>query len=1400
MNRIQPVPRLARGVLVVLGLLAITPFPQTRAAEIYINEIMADNSTNAPMVDFPDYTPDYVELYNASGRDIDLGAEGWSLTTKVKQAAPYGGYDFRAFYFFKSGQIFPAESYLLVFFDNDTNFPGIHATMNYGGTNGTNVTLSLSRKGDRVTLYCQSCAAPDQPAVQMDSVLFGPQIPNLSIGRVPDAGVTLPSDSADNFTLNFPTPYGVADDTNTVYSPNTLAPFVPPPQSSNQVSAFTIKINEWVATNSAGADKDWIELYNPDTNIVELSGLIMTGDNNSIGKTGNRLKPHSFIPALGFVQYFADDDGDDPDKVDFDINEDTADTLTLWVASTVNLNASNIIDRVESTLGNLPISRIVDKSQGRVPDGESVLPNPLPNTSPEDSNFGNIPEIVISEVLTHTDPPYEDAIELQNVTGSTVNIGNWWLSNSRSNGRKYRIPSSDPRAVVPPGGFAVFYEQDFNGAGAAQPFTLNSANGDECYLFKGDSAGKLTGFRRGISFGPSANGVSFVRHVVTNLFETNVTIAASIRQTFGTDVQATDSPGLINLFRLGTGASNAVPRVGPIVINEVYYHPPEISTVGGPVDDDITEYVELYNASESTVPFYDPNQYFASGNFNPAPDGTIVLDGQRYADGRTNTWRVRGGISFNFPQNISLAAGKFMLLVNFDPSDNLFLQNFTNTFPALASPIASGDLQIFGPYSGKLSNKGTDIELRRPDIPQGPIRPDFRLVPFISIDLVQYNDKIPWPVVEGTNGNGSFQSIQKFNSYEYGNDPLVWFGGVPTPGAFNSVSGLEPPSIAVQPVGVTTTAGRNVTLSVTARGGTPLYYQWHTNGVAVGGATARTFALINVNSNDSAAFTVVITNFAGAVTSVVANLLVNPPIADAIRPAVKITTPAYVTTTNLGDYIRGTASDRNGINNVYFSVNGGQFLAVAPSDTYATWASPAPVLFEAGTNTISAYSVDQASNNSITNTKVVFRSSRTPITLTTNGTGSVKGATNNQMFELGRNVILTATPAPGNVFSNWIVRSNVTVKLDSSSPTLSYMLHSNTVVTANFVPNPFAGVAGKYHGLFYDESNGVQHATSGHFILTTTPAGTYSASLLTAGLKLSASGKLDLNGRATNSIVRKGTNNLNVTWHVPLDGSDIVTGTVSNGLWTATLAGDRAIYTKTNPCPYAGKYTALLPGLPGDAFVPGGTSYGTVSIDSNGVATLKGFLSDKNGGAQKGQVSRNGDWPLYIPLYSGKGSILSWVTFENRVNDDFHGDLNWSKPPLPTAKYYPSGFTTNEATLIGSRYTAPVGTNQILHLTAAELILSGGNISYSNIQTSPLTFRSYTNSFNLGLSSKVTDGTPHKLTLSFTLSSGLFKGSLTATNAKAIAFAGAVLQKATNGAGFFLDTNSSGAVNISPKP
>ena len=352
------------------------------------------------------------------------------------------------------------------------------------------------------------------------------------------------------------------------------------------------------------------------------------------------------------------------------------------------------------------------------------------------------------------------------------------------------------------------------------------------------------------------------------------------------------------------------------------------------------------------------------------------------------------------------------------------------------------------------------------------------------------------------------------------------------------------------------------------------------------------------------------------------------------------------------------------------------------------------------------------------------------------------------------------------------------------------MMQSNLSVIANFVTNPFVSVKGAFNGLFY-ESNQVQLGRSGFFTFNVTDRGTYTTSLRIGSRKSSAKGRLGLEGQVTNIITRRGTNDLTVTWAVALDGSDQINGTVSDGSWTAILLGDRAVFGRTNPPPHVGRYTWLVLGSDGATFAPEGDSYGTAVVDSRGRAQLTGSLADKTSLVAKAPVSKHGQWPIYAPLYGGKGALLGWATLGDQAATDFDGLLSWIKPAMLTAAFYPGGFVS-ESALLGSRYTRPDGaTNLVLALTNAQVLLTGGNL-----------LPSLTNDVVLGLSGKIINAGPHILSLNFTLSSGLFSGKVTPAGSTAsTSFKGAVLQKANFGSGFFLHTDRSGRVTLDgPSP
>ena len=269
---------------------------------------------------------------------------------------------------------------------------------------------------------------------------------------------------------------------------------------------------------------------------------------------------------------------------------------------------------------------------------------------------GVVAPILVTEVLTHTDLPAVDQIELYNPTGDTVSLAGWWLTDDKFTPKKFLIP---PGMSIPAGGYVMFSENDFNAAGSPTAFSLSS-QGDEVYLYSGDGV-NLTGYFHGYSYGAANTGVSFGRYINS---QTNVFFTAQSATTLG--------------------APNAGPKVGPIIISEINYRPVDLP---GGVDNDVDEYIEISNISGVPVNLFDPVH-------------------------ATNTWRLRGGVDFDLPQGVTIPTGGFALFVNFHPTNTATATVFRSRFNI---PPA---VPLFGPYSGKLDNSGEAVRLYQPDTPE----------------------------------------------------------------------------------------------------------------------------------------------------------------------------------------------------------------------------------------------------------------------------------------------------------------------------------------------------------------------------------------------------------------------------------------------------------------------------------------------------------------------------------------------------------------------------------------------------------------------------------------------------------------------------------------------------------
>jgi hypothetical protein len=503
---------------------------------------------------------------------------------------------------------------------------------------------------------------------------------------------------------------------------------------------------------------------------------------------------------------------------------------------------------------------------------------------------GAIAAIRVNEVLTHTDPPAVDAVELYNPSSVPVNLRGWFLSDDFGTPRKFRI-SSD--VIIPPGGYQVFDEYDFNPSLELPTSFAFSSLGDEVFLFSGDAGTNLTGYFHGFGFGAAANGVPFGRYVTSQGEEHFV-------------AQNAFTPG----------ETNAGPRVGTIVVSEIHYHPPEFQDGE---DNGLDEFVELQNVTLAAAPLFDPA--------HPA-----------------NTWRLAEAVNFTFPTNVSVPVGGRVVVAGFDPADAIALAGFRAKFG-----IPQG-VPVFGPYDGKLDNSGERVELYRPDVP------DPGVLVSVLVDAVDYRDDAPWPsgadgtgaslrrlnpsqygndpvnwtaatptpglpavsgtepmiVVQPASRSGVASQSASFSVTANGTAPVKYqwrFNGANIDRATNAtltLENLEPAqagqySVAVHnPVGTVLSSNATLQLvyaayltapplavnlrgstnnadygfttnsanfNVTAMGTGPLQYQWMFNGQNVAGANGASLTVSNVDLSHDGDYQVAITDAIGTILS-----------------------------------------------------------------------------------------------------------------------------------------------------------------------------------------------------------------------------------------------------------------------------------------------------------------------------------------------------------------------------------------------------------------------------------------------------------------------------------------------------------------------------------------------------
>ena len=341
------------------------------------------------------------------------------------------------------------------------------------------------------------------------------------------------------------------------------------------------------------------------------------------------------------------------------------------------------------------------------------------------------PDVIINEILPHTDPPFRDLFELHNTTDAAIDISGWYVTDSIvTQTRAFAIPDG---TVLPAQGYVTFTENDFNpGNGTLDTDFAFSERGEPApdadapeeggvWLLEAAADGRPSRFADRVTFGATENGTT-----VGNVYNQDVTRS------------------LYPLASWTRNAANEGHRIGNIVISEVVYHSPVNDSFG---DDDVyKEFIELSN-----------------------PDSIFDVD--------ISNWQIEDAIDIQFSPGTTIEAGSELVIVAFNPQNEQQANEFRSYYGI------NENVKLYGPWGvdndgalDRISNNGERITLTKPE-------PDTNedgtiTILQITVDQVDYEDDLPWPEV--ADGDGG--SLERNTISEYGNFSTSWISSVPTPG------------------------------------------------------------------------------------------------------------------------------------------------------------------------------------------------------------------------------------------------------------------------------------------------------------------------------------------------------------------------------------------------------------------------------------------------------------------------------------------------------------------------------------------------------------------------------------------------------------------------------------------
>jgi cyclophilin family peptidyl-prolyl cis-trans isomerase len=387
-----------------------------------------------------------------------------------------------------------------------------------------------------------------------------------------------------------------------------------------------------------------------------------------------------------------------------------------------------------------------------------------------------------------------------------------------------------------------------------------------------------------------------------------------------------------------------------------------------------------------------------------------------------------------------------------------------------------------------------------------------------------------------------------------------------------------------------------------------------------------------------------------------------------------------------------------------------------------------------------------------------------PLTVQTNGIGKILPSYNGQFLEPEKRYAMTAVPGVGQLFAYWTgIRNGQTwmfpfndaswaffgsdsVKTGPnlgpvvSTPALTFTMYSNLTLTATFVSNYFPVVQGTYYGLIVPtDHNSINASNTGLCKISSTVAGSFTGTMAIQGKVLPFAGKWDYAGIARNiSIPRAGTTPLTANLSIDLSNNlGTVTGTVQSADWTSDITAYRQVAKlTTSTVPRSGNFVLKIPSQSSDL----GESVATVTVSPLGTMTFTGTMADNTPWTELAGVSKEGYFPIFASLYTGRGLVVGQHQFSSSTNS--FGPTRWIRPAISNA-FYTNGFST-------------VGSNSYLSLVAKPVTNSTYVLRLGGNTLPEVTYNLHANTLGQLL---VSSGPTNKLSIVLTTTTGAINGT-----------------------------------------